>query len=306
MKSLTFLSAALAATALPLPAFAAPVDQVATAEDTVRLHDHIRTTLYGDSGPVVVLIPGMSTPDEVWDDAVAHLSPYHRVLTVEVRGFDGERGTANEREGAIPGIVADLSADLAARGLGPANIVGHSLGGLLAMQFALDHPDQASRLLIVDSLPFFGMVFAPDMTLERVEGQATQMRDMLIAGAETMRAAGEKGVTQGGGAAGMSVVEETQVKIANWSLDAEPLAVAQLVYEDMTTDLRDEIAAIDLPVTVIHMANGDYAEMAKTRYSTDYAKLPGVKLVPVNGTGHFVQLDRADIFRAELALLLSR
>ena len=274
--------------------------QEATPTQPEALHDHIRTRLYGDTGPVVVLIPGMSTPAEVWDDTVASLIADHRVLTVEVRGFAGERGTANESAGAIDGIVADISADLAARDLGPATIVGHSLGGLIAMEFGLAHADQAKSLVIVDSLPFFGMVFAPDMTLEKVEPQAAQMRDMMIAGAEQMRAAGATNTESGAGAAGMSIDEATRVRIANWSLDAEPLAVAELVYEDTMTDLRSEIANLTMPVTVVHMANGQYREMAIARYATDYSALPGVRLVPVDETLHFIQLDQPEIVRAEI------
>ena len=295
---------ALLAATLPL-AFTAPAfaTEAAPAADQASVRDHIRAEMHGTQGPVVVLIPGMSTPGAVWDDTVAKLADDHRVLVLTLRGFDGERGTANEAPGAIDGVVADLSAELAARGLEPATIVGHSLGGLVAMKFGLAHGEQAKNLLIVDSLPFFGMVFSPDMTLETAEPQAARMRDMMIAGAEQMRAAGVANTTSGAGAAGMSNDEASRVTIANWSLDAEPLAVAQFVYEDTMTDLRQDIAALDMPVTVLHMANGEYAEMAKERYSTDYAALPGVRMVPVDETMHFIQLDQPEIFMAELKRL---
>lgn len=308
MKSLKFLTAALAATALPLPAFAgpAPANIAASEDSSVRTYDHVRTELHGEKGPVAVLIPGMSTPGAVWDDTVAAMKGNARLLVVTVRGFDGERGTANEQEGAIDGIVADLAADLEARGLGSATIVGHSLGGLLALQFGLDHPDLAKSLLVVDALPFFGTVFDPNATLESIAPQAEGMRDMMIAGAEMMRAMGEKNTDSGQGAMGMSVDEATRVTIANWSLDAEPFAVARLVYEDTMTDLRQEIAKLAMPVTVLHFATGEHADMAKQRYATDYAALEGVRMVPVDDSAHFVQLDQPEIFRAELSALLSR
>ncbi len=303
MKRL-FLAAALAAIALPLPAVAATPTDVAAAP--VHTIDHIRTTLHGTKGPLVVLIPGMSTPGAVWDETVAALGSDHRLLVVEVRGFEGARGTANERPGAIAGIVADLAADLDHRNLVPDAIVGHSLGGLIAMQFGLDHPGKARRLMVVDALPFFGTVFDAKATVESSAAQAKGMRDMMIAGAEMMRAGGAKGTDSGAGASGMSQNEATRVKIANWSLDAEPLAVAQLVYEDLSLDLRQPIAGLSMPVTVLHMANGEHAAMAKERYATDYAALEGARLVPVDGSGHFIQLDKPEIFRAELSALLKR
>ena len=301
----TLLLAALAALTPLVPASgreAAPATVQVPAVPAVE-RGHIRSWLYGDTGPVVVLVPGMSTPGAVWDDAVAQLSGDHRVLVVEVRGFDGERGTANERDGAIDGIVTDIAADLVARNLGPATIAGHSLGGLIAMRFGLDHPEFAANLLILDSLPFFGTVFSADMTLETVRPQADRMRQMLIDGADAMRAAGVEGTASGAGAMGMSVDEARRVKIANWSLDAEPLAVAQLVWEDTMMDLRQDIAALAMPVTVVHFATGEYADMARERYATDYAALDSVRIVPVDNSSHFVQLDRPEVVYAELRRL---
>ena len=93
------LHSALLAATLPLalvapvtPAYQANAQEAAQRDEAVQ-HDHIRTRLYGTAGPVVVLIPGMSTPAAVWDGTVASLVDDHRVLTVEVRGFAGERGT---------------------------------------------------------------------------------------------------------------------------------------------------------------------------------------------------------------------
>src|SRR5690606_34746306 len=119
-------------------------------------YDHVRTTLHGVRGPVAVLIPGMSTPAAVWDDTIVALSGEMRLVVVEVRGMEGRRAPANEVSGMISGIVAELSADLAARELPPARIVGHSFGGLLALKFGLEHPGQAESVLVIDALPFFG------------------------------------------------------------------------------------------------------------------------------------------------------
>ena len=303
----TLLLAAAAALAISVPATAAePATASQTVQEPVAVHDHIRTTLHGTSGPVVVLIPGMSTPGAMWDDHVAQLSGTHRVLVVELRGFDGERGTANEAEGALDGTVREIAADLAARNLGPATVSGHSLGGLIALKLALEHPEATAKLLVVDALPFFGTVFDSAMTLDKVQPQAVQMRDMIIAGADAMREAGRSNTPTAEGARGMSVRPDNAVKIAGWALRAEPLAVARLVYEDTMTDLRQDIARIAIPVTVLHMATGAHKAIAVERYATDYAALPGVTMVPVDDTGHFVQLDQPEAFQRELRALTGR
>ena len=298
----TTLLAALAAALAPL-ALAAPHPAAAseTASDSaaVNQYDHIRTTLHGADGPVVVLIPGMSTPGAVWDDMVTDLSDDMRLLVVEVRGMEGARAPANEAPGMIAGIVADLSADLAARRLPPARIVGHSFGGLLAMRFGLDHADQAESLLVIDALPFFGTVLDEHATPVSIEPQAARMRDMLLTQADTMRAIGARGTSDPARGAGMSLIPEHQLRIANWSLRADPAVVARALYEDMQADLRAQIADLSLPLTVLYQAE-TAPELARARYETDYAALSGARLVPVARTSHFIMLDRPELVREEI------
>jgi pimeloyl-ACP methyl ester carboxylesterase len=294
----TMILAAAAVLATPLPAASAIAATVAVSEQG----KHIRTTLHGAGGPVVVLIPGMSTPGAVWDETVASLQGDYRILVLEVRGFDGTVVPENGKKALIPGIVDELSADLRARGIPQAAIVGHSFGGLVALQFALLHPGQADRLLIVDALPFFGTVFDPSATVASTMPRAEAMRAQMLAGREAMRAAAKAGVTRDPGG-GMAKGADNRIKIANWSLRADGGVVAQALYEDLMLDLRQDIARIEAPITVLYQA-GD-PEKARARYSADYAAQPKAKLVPVPDAAHFIMLDQPELFRAELKAFVS-
>jgi pimeloyl-ACP methyl ester carboxylesterase len=269
------------------------------SEPAIKEYDHIRATLHGDDGPVAVLIPGMSTPGAVWDETVAELSGQMRLLVVEVRGMEGGRAPANEKPGMMAGIVADLSADLKARDLPPARVVGHSFGGLIALQFGLEHPDQAESLLVIDALPFFGTVLDENATVASIEPQAARMRDMLLCQAETIRAAGAAGTNNPAGGAGMSLIPEHQLRIANWALKAEPAVVAQALYDDLQADLRSKIADLLPPLTVLYQAE-TAPDLARARYEADYAGQPGARLVAVADTSHFIMLDRPELVRAEI------
>jgi len=296
------LLAALAAAMAPL-ALVAPVpasaDEATAAPAPVNEYDRIRTTLHGSGGPVAVLIPGMSTPGAVWDGMVAELSGEMRLLVVEVRGMEGARVPANEGPGMIDGIIAELSADLEARRLPAARIVGHSFGGLLAMRFGLDHPAQAASLLVIDALPFFGTVFDEQASVASIEPQAARMRDMLLAQADTIRAAGARGTSDPAGGAGMSLIPEHQLRIANWSLRADPAVVARALYEDMQADLRVSIGELSPPLTVLYQAEAA-PDLARARYEADYAAQPRARLVPVARTSHFIMLDRPQLVRHEI------
>ena len=296
MKALT-CAAALAAMANPLSA--APVPVAANASEPSHAeHQRVRTFLKGSKGPVVVLIPGMSTPGAVWDDMTKTLAGDHRVLVVEVKGFDGQRAPTNERDGLIDGIVADLAADLSARGLKTPVIAGHSFGGLVAMKFALAHPKTAKSLVIVDALPFFGTVFAEDATVESIQPRAKAMRDMMIAQADKIRAVAATGVAKDPGG-NMSIDPALRIQIASWAMKSDPLVVAQALWEDVRMDLRKDIASIDVPMTVFYQAH-DAPALAAKRYTTDYAAQPKARLIPVRDTGHFIQLDQPETVRTAI------
>lgn len=306
MKKTLLCIAALAAITLTMPAAAAiaTVPEAASSAVQVREHAHIRTVLYGQKGPAVVLIPGMSTPGAVWDDTVHALAGTHRLLVVEVRGFDGKPAPENTQDGLLDGIVANLASDLDARGLSDATIVGHSMGGLIALKVGLAHASMARQLLVVDALPFFGTVFDGNATLETIKPRAVQMRDMMIGSAAMMRAAADQARRAPSADCGKGMVlnPAAACKVRLWSLSADPAVTAQAVYEDMLTDLRKDIGGLKMPVTVLYQATID-PKVAADRYETDYAALKSARLVPVDRTGHFIMLDRPELFRAELEAL---
>ena len=97
----------------------------------------------------------------------------------------------------------------------------------------------------------------------------------------------------------MSLVAEHQLRIANWSLKADPAVVAQALYEDMQADLRSEIADLSPPLTVLYQAEMA-PELARIRYDTDYRASIGARLLPIARTSHFIMLDRPELVRSEI------
>jgi pimeloyl-ACP methyl ester carboxylesterase len=228
----------------------------------------------------------------------ASLAADHRVLVVGVKGFDGQRATPNEKDGMIDGIVADLAADLLARGFHHPVVAGHSFGGLVAMKYALSQPAMVKSVVVVDALPFFGTVFDPEATAASIAPRGKQMRDMMVAQADAIRAMGKVGVTKDPGG-NMSLDPATRIRIANWSMKSEPLAVAQALWEDIILDLRAAIGGLQVPMTILYNSYGDSKEAA-ARYTADYAAKADARLVPVKDTGHFIQLDQPGAVEAAI------
>jgi len=265
----------------------------ATAEQRLP---HISITTVG-SGDPVVLIPGLSSPRAVWDGVVPPLAARHRVILVQLNGFAGDDPGANLQPGVIAGAVADLHAYLQAHKLGTAKIVGHSLGGLIALDLAKIHPSDASGLMIVDALPYVGDIFLPGATVAQVEPQAKMMRDQIAGSYGKVDPALAQKT-----AAGMALTPAAQAQVAGWIQRSDSRVTAEGMYEDMTTDLRPDMAAITTPITLVYPTSTAMPkERADPFYHGEYAKAPNVTYVPIANSGHFIMLDQPQAFAAAVA-----
>lgn len=292
------LLAATALFALVAPANSAdPVAATAVpaASAEVRL-GHISIVKRGRGSPVV-LIPGLSSPRESWDGVTDALLASHSVYLVQVNGFGGDAPGANLRPGILDGIIADLSAHLAKEKIGPVKLVGHSMGGLAALMFARAHPAQVEKLMIVDALPYFPVLLArggPEPTPAQVEPIAKMMRDAVAARfGKAIDPATIKGDVDT-----LAVKPSSRVRMAEFAARADPRVTAQLLYEDMSTDLRPALKHLAIPITVVvPWSNSGFGkERTLAFYRRQFAAAPNLRFVDIADAGHFVMLDQPEAF----------
>jgi 4,5:9,10-diseco-3-hydroxy-5,9,17-trioxoandrosta-1(10),2-diene-4-oate hydrolase len=101
------------------------------------------------TGPAVVLVHGAAASVEYWRYTVGALAESHRVLALDLPGCGlSERGPALP---TLPEAGDLLAAFLDALGIARAALVGHSLGGLVALEATLRHPGRAERLVLSNS-----------------------------------------------------------------------------------------------------------------------------------------------------------
>src|SRR5689334_6746128 len=102
------------------------------------------------SGPPVAILHGLFGSGRNWRSVAQHLAARHRVLTFDLRNHGASPSAERMSYGEM---VEDLRASLAARGIEHAALLGHSMGGKVAMLMALLHPGEVDRLVIVDIAP---------------------------------------------------------------------------------------------------------------------------------------------------------
>lgn len=105
------------------------------------------------SGPVMVLLHGLGGSLNDWEYQIPVFAQHYRVIAPDLRGFgETPRG---RRLGSVPRFAADVHAFLQALGVTECVLIGHSMGGAVALQYTLDQPHSVQRLVIANSVPSF-------------------------------------------------------------------------------------------------------------------------------------------------------
>ena len=273
------------ASAQAVRAETAPVDVAAQA---AFASDRLSVEVVG-SGPDVILIPGYASSREVWRAEAERLKASHRVHLVQLAGFAGEPWTHGDGPFLEP-MVAELARYIREARLERPAVIGHSMGGLTGLLLAQGHPEAVGKVMSVDSLPFFSALYGPAVTAE----SARPFADQAAAGILAADGAGFS-ARQGQTAIGLARDPATREAMVRWSLASDRRALAAAIRDVMTTDARPGLAAMTTPVWAVYASDADGgapAAMADALWSREYAALPGVKLVRVDGTRHFIMADQ--------------
>ncbi|GAA2897605.1 alpha/beta hydrolase [Pseudonocardia halophobica] len=113
------------------------------------VHGYRRAFRVAGSGPAVVLIHGIGDSSTTWETVIPALARHHLVIAPDLLGHGrSDKPRADYSVAAYANGVRDL---LGVLGVRRATLVGHSLGGGVAMQFAYQFPDRTERLVLVGS-----------------------------------------------------------------------------------------------------------------------------------------------------------
>ncbi|MCP3099019.1 alpha/beta hydrolase [Myxococcus sp. K15C18031901] len=245
-------------------------------------------------GRPVLFIPGLASSGEVWDETLAHLQGHYDCHVFTLAGFAGQPAIPAP---FLPTVRRALADYIREQGLEKPIIVGHSLGGVVALGLAADAPELVGGLFIVDSLPFLPASMDPSATAESARPQAEQFRTMLRMQTVEQRALQSRNYLRG------AITDSDKVDIAaRWGADSDPETLAQAYYELSTTDLRPELSRITAPTFVVGSWSGLKGrvprEAVEAVYRGQYQRLSTARVELHDTARHFIMWDAPqDFFR---------
>ncbi len=260
------------------------------------IHGHRRAFILTGNGPALLLIHGIGDSSITWRAVIPHLARNYTVIAPDLLGHGAsDKPRADYSIAGYANAMRDL---LSVLGIDRATVVGHSLGGGVAMQFAYQYPERCERLVLVGT----GGVGKEVNPLLRVASAPNADLVLPLLGARAIRAAVR---------AGFAVLQGLQTDIGRDAdnflrvFDALPDAASRRAF------VRTLRAVVDMRGQVITMLDRCYLTRDKPTLLTwgtrdpiipyehaimAHAAMPWSRLEPFEGAGHFPHITHASRF----------
>ena len=253
--------------------------------------------------PDVILLPGLASSRAVWDGEAAKLAPNFRLHLVQVDGFAGQPAGVNAGStDVLGGIVEELHTYIVSNGMHPV-LIGHSLGGTMTLMLLDRHPGDLQKAVIVDALPFLTALYNPAATVETSKPIADGIKAQ-VTGLPADQFAAFAQQSEGN----MVKSPEMLKQVVASSVASDRAVFAEAMAEDMTTDLRGDVAKMTAPLLLLYpydptIQGADPAKVDAV-YQAQYKGMPNAKLVRVEDSRHFIMYDQPVKFDAAVEAFL--
>ena len=254
--------------------------------DGLRLHYIVE-----GRGPAVILLHGLGGFAASWRHNIPALARRATVYALDLPGF----GTSAKPYGPyhLPWFARALDGFVETLGLPPAALVGHSLGGAVAVAYALTRPARVERLALVGAcVPGFG--FHPSWIYRLVALRGVGEALSLLGSAALFKAALARCLHAPARAEVDFFVDHEYAERAGWPARAAYLATLRGVrrdFEASAPDYRRTLATLDVPVLLIHGRQDRVVPPVHCAEVVEAFPHAGVRWL--DACGHFPQIEHA-------------
>jgi pimeloyl-ACP methyl ester carboxylesterase len=278
---------------------------VATADDTRSFRVQVTGT-----GRPMLLIPGLASSGDTWTTTVSHFGERCSCHVLTLAGFAGAPPIGGT---VFPTVRRQLAEYIREQKLDRPVVIGHSLGGMLALGLAADHPELVGPLVIVDGLPFMA---GPNMQVKSA-GEARPMIEKMEAYMSKMTEEQWTAYATSGASTRYMVTSPTDAAtVTRWSAASDRHTLTRALTEAYGVDLREEVGRITSPVLVLGTWRGWHDQLAANKivvpkaafaqtFLDQYAKVSRLHFALHDSARHFIMWDDPAWFFRELDAFLT-
>ena len=251
-------------------------------------------------GRPVILIPGLACSGAVWDETVKHLSDNYECHVVSIAGFGGTPPVKSDN--LLENVRDHIIAYARDRKLDHPAIVGHSLGGVLALAIGEVAPDLPGDIVAVDGFPFSAGAMNDNVTdLASAQKLAETTRSKIQDETQEQFAAYQHNVS----IPSMVTRPDDINRIADMCSESDPATVGQAVGELLSRDLRPDLGKIkcrilELGSLTLGLEHNAPREAVEQSYKVQFTNAPQTRFQFFDKAKHFIMIDDPKGFLAAL------
>lgn len=246
-------------------------------------------------GQPILLLPGFACTGAVWDETVAALSKDYECHIFTFAGFGDVPAVELPW---LPKIKSGLSQYVKDKELENPIIIGHSLGGTLALCLATEASNPFEQIIVVDGLPASGALMIPNFNSDEIIYDTPYNKQMVEMKEESFKFMAQQM------AQGMMLNTDKKALVTNWMLQADRETYVYGYTDLLKLDLREDLASISIPVTILAATSPYGKEMAKLTYNNQFSKLSNYTIHFAENAAHFIMYDQPEWFMKNLNNIL--
>lgn len=241
-------------------------------------------TKSGKGEQAIIFIPGFACSGDVWKETVMELQGGYTCYVLTMAGFSG---IPPEENPSFESWKIQIAEFIKNERIEKPILVGHSMGGGLALAIAADLPHLLRKIVVVDALPCLMALTnphfksVPDYDCSGITNQITTMGEEAFAQMQRISVAS------------LTIDSLKFGEIVNWSLMSDRNTFAKMYCDFSNTDLRERIKNIRIPSLVLLESNFKNIE---TAIVNQYRNLSTVQLKYADKGLHFVMFDDKEWF----------
>lgn len=251
-------------------------------------------TKTGTGKQTLIFIPGFASSGDVWNETVNVLKSDYTCYVLTMSGFAGVPPKDNI---SFEHWKTEIAKFIKENKINKPIVIGHSMGGGLAMAIAADYPDLLNKFVVVDALPCLFALTNPefksvadndcsnlvDQIMKMPEDQFIQMQKMSVAS--------------------LSTTQSKHNEILGWGLKSDRKTFAQMFCDFSNTDLRQRIKNVQIPSLILLEAPFKTIEDS---INEQYKEMPSAQLKYANQGLHFVMFDDKEWYINQLIDFLKK
>lgn len=247
-------------------------------------------------GSPILFLPGFTSPGSVWDETIKHLSQPGQVHVASYAGFNGLDPIGTPWYEPIKQELIDY---IQKQKLSDWTIVGHSMGGNLALDLAAELKNQVSGLILVDAIPCMRELMMPNVPASALQYDSPYNQQMLDMNDDAFY---QYCVNI---AENMTNDQEKKKDLVSWSLQADRETLVYGYTDLLKLDLRPLLSELEIETLIIG-ATWPNPEVIKKNFEKQYAPLKNKTITLADDSKHFVMFDQPTWFYQQVNQYLAR